>query len=51
MQTLFFCQETTPFWQEMLEKNFAKRYPHRYFRHYKNAGGLAVMGKYPCHTN
>ncbi|KTD18071.1 endonuclease/exonuclease/phosphatase family protein [Legionella jordanis] len=43
-------QETTPFWQEILEKNFMKRYPHRYFRHHDNAGGLAILSKFPCET-
>ncbi|KTD07047.1 endonuclease/exonuclease/phosphatase family protein [Legionella jamestowniensis] len=47
---IILLQETTPFWQEMLEKNFGKRYPYRYFQHHNNAGGLAVIAKFPCET-
>jgi len=43
-------QETTPDWQWVLNRTLAKRYPHRAFRHYGGAGGLAVLSKLPFTT-
>lgn len=43
-------QETTPRWQRLVNKHLAATYRYRYFKHYENAGGLAVLSKYPVHS-
>lgn len=43
-------QETTPDWQWALTRTLASRYPHRAFRHYGGAGGMAVLSKLPFQT-
>jgi len=44
-------QETTPDWQWVLTRTLASRYPHRAFRHYGGAGGMAVLSKLPFETH
>ena len=43
-------QETTPEWQRVLTATLGRRYPHRAFRHYGGAGGMAVLSKLPFET-
>ena len=43
-------QETTPDWEWYLSNTLREQYPHRAFRHYGGAGGLAVLSKLPFET-
>jgi len=44
---IVFLQEITPAWQELLEAEFASRYPHIGFMHDEASGGLAAMSRMP----
>ena len=40
-------QETTPKWQNLIEKKLKKTLPYQKYYHYENAGGLGFLSKYP----
>ena len=40
-------QETTPAWEKLLRARLGGRYPHMDFRHWRGAGGQAVLAKRP----
>jgi endonuclease/exonuclease/phosphatase family metal-dependent hydrolase len=40
-------QETTPEWEQLLREHLGQRYPHVQFRHWRGAGGQAVLSKLP----
>lgn len=42
-----FLQETSPRWQEALDRTVARAYPHRAFKHWGGAGGLGVLSRLP----
>jgi endonuclease/exonuclease/phosphatase (EEP) superfamily protein YafD len=44
---LVFLQETTPEWEEHLRGQLGQRYPYLAFRHWRGAGGLAVLSRHP----
>jgi endonuclease/exonuclease/phosphatase (EEP) superfamily protein YafD len=43
---LVLLQETTPGWEKVLRVELARHYPHMEFRHFRAAGGLAVLSKH-----
>ena len=43
-------QETTPWWERAMHKYLSKHYPYRYFHHFFQGGGLAVLSKYPIYN-
>lgn len=44
---ILFIQESTPFWEKHLLKNFAKTYPYHVIHHESNEGGIGILSKYP----
>lgn len=44
---ILLLQEITPRWQHEINQAIKHQYHYRYYRHYKNGGGLAVLSKYP----
>ena len=44
---VIFLQETNEAWEAALRSGLSERYPHMQFRHCCNAGGLAILSKYP----
>jgi len=48
---IMLLQETTRYWeQQVRQSKLSKIYPHIEFRHYPNAGGFAILAKYPFTT-
>ena len=44
---VIFLQETTPGWERVIRRRFRKKYKRIEFRHYRHAGGLAILSKLP----
>jgi len=40
-------QETSPQWREYLDAELKDQYPHERYRHYGQAGGMAILSKLP----
>lgn len=43
-------QETTPSWKRCLNRSLSHIYPYKKYKHYSEAGGLAILSKYPFKT-
>jgi endonuclease/exonuclease/phosphatase family metal-dependent hydrolase len=47
---ILLLQENTPKWKKFIKQALNTTYKYQEFRDYENAGGLAILSKYPFHT-